>query len=194
MGKDKSFTPELKMQIVMQSFKNELSMDELAQKYETSEQNIKKWKEQFLKNAHLAFTPFSKQDIETLKEQNTKLEKLLQKLNRQTSEEAQKLQSLDNSIKKQLIDANARISIIRQCEMIELNRQTLYYKAKPNDGRDIAIMQKIREIYASVTPNKGYRAIHKKLVEQGFKIGANKVNKLINLLSEQNLLKPKQKN
>ena len=194
MSKDKSFTPELKMQIVMQSFKNELSMDELAQKYETSEQNIKKWKEQFLKNAHLAFTPFSKQDIETLKEQNTKLEKLLQKLNRQTSEEAQKLQSLDNSIKKQLIDANARISIIRQCEMIELNRQTLYYKAKPNDGRDIAIMQKIREIYASVTPNKGYRAIHKKLVEQGFKIGANKVNKLINLLSEQNLLKPKQKN
>ena len=194
MSKDKSFTPELKMQIVMQSFKNELSMDELAQKYETSEQNIKKWKEQFLKNAHLAFTPFSKQDIETLKEQNTKLEKLLQKLNRQTSEEAQKLQSLDNSIKKQLIDANARISIIRQCEMIELNRQTLYYKAKPNDGRDIAIMQKIREIYASVTPNKGYRAIHKKLVEQGFKIGATKVNKLINLLSEQNLLKPKQKN
>lgn len=194
MSKDKSFTPELKMQIVMQSFKNELSMDELAQRYETSEQNIKKWKEQFLKNAHLAFTPVSKQDIDDLKEQNAKLEKLVQKLNRQTSEEAQKLQSLDNSIKKQLIDANARISIIRQCEMIELNRQTLYYKAKPNDGRDIAIMQKIREIYASVTPNKGYRAIHKKLVEQGFKIGANKVNKLINLLSEQNLLKPKQKN
>ena len=112
----------------------------------------------------------------------------MQKINHQTNKDAKKLHSLDNSVKKQLIDANARISVTRQCEMIELNRQTLYYKTRPNSGEDIAIMQKIREIYASVMPNKGYRAIHKKLVDEGFKIGVNKVNKLMNVLSEHNLL------
>ncbi|MCD8213462.1 MAG: transposase [Campylobacter sp.] len=182
-----TLSEELKMQIVLELFAAKDDIKKLASKYGTSVKNIQNWKEQFLANAHLAFAPKTAQEIKNLKKQNAKMEKLTQKLEREIQETAQKLKELDIDAKRRMIDDSSELSIAQQCKIIDLNRPSLYYKSKVTDDKDELIKQKICEIYVS-QKSKGYRAIHKKLIEDGYKIGINKVNKLMNLLAEQNAL------
>jgi len=50
-----SFSPEFKMQVVLETFQNKETLVQLASRYNTSVKNIENWREQFLQNAHLAF-------------------------------------------------------------------------------------------------------------------------------------------
>lgn len=76
--KRSTFTPEFKMSVVLESFQTELSLNELAQKYEISLKNLTNWRERFLSNAHLAFEENDvKQTLENLKKENAQLEKQL---------------------------------------------------------------------------------------------------------------------
>lgn len=59
--------------------------------------------------------------------------------------------------RRQLIEPdNDQISIRRQCELLGLNRSTLYYHTKPITDEDIGIMKMIDEIYTRC-PFYGYR-------------------------------------
>ncbi len=44
----------------------------------------------------------------------------------------------------------------RQCDLLGLNRSTLYYRAKPENREDFAIMNLLDEQYSD-TPFYGYR-------------------------------------
>jgi len=114
---------------------------------------------------------------------------MLEKTRQETKEAADKLKQLDITTKKQLIDTtSSSLSIAQQCKIIDLNRPSLYYEPKPSNSNDEIIMQRICEIYNHAQSSKGYRAMHQKLIEEGFKIGVNKVHKLMKILEEQNAL------
>ncbi len=73
----------------------------------------------------------------------------------------------------------------RQCKLIDLNRSTLYYEAKPIDSYDVKVMRRIDEIYTNISSTYGYRFMHKQLLQEGFAIGVNKVNRLMNQMGLQ---------
>lgn len=76
-----TFSPEFKMQVVFESFQPNTTMQQLADKYQTSVKNIMNWKHQFFENAHLAFeNSASNETLTSLKQENAKLEKQLQQL------------------------------------------------------------------------------------------------------------------
>ncbi len=185
-----SFSPEFKMQVVLETFQNKETLVQLASRYNTSVKNIENWREQFLQNAHLAFNSVAPlESVASLKKENSKLEKMLEKTRQETKEAADKLKQLDITTKKQLIDTtSSSLSIAQQCKIIDLNRPSLYYEPKPSNSNDEIIMQRICEIYNHAQSSKGYRAMHQKLIEEGFKIGVNKVHKLMKILEEQNAL------
>lgn len=184
-----SFSPEFKMQVVLESFNANIPTAKLAEKYGTSVKNIMNWKQQFLKNAHLSFdatTPKSR--LESLKKENEKLEKRLMELRREQDEAVKKLQNLDISMKKQIIDtASSSLSIAQQCKIIGLNRPSLYYAPRPSKKNDEAIMERICEIFQTNAASYGYRTMHQLLIKEGYKIGVNKVHKLIKQLEEQGI-------
>jgi len=80
----------------------------------------------------------------------------------------------------------------RQCELIELNRSTLYYEAKPIKEEDIKIMNRIDAIYTEISSTYGYRFMHKQLIQEGYAVGVNKVNRLMNQMGIQAIF-PKKK-
>lgn len=188
-----SFTAEQKMLAVIEALQTKLTLAELAQKHQTSIRNIINWKQQFLENAHLAFdTSTPKDSIGMLKQKNAKLEKILEKTMEQRDEAILKLKPLDISIKKQMIDTTtSELSIVQQCKIIDLNRPSLYYEPKPSKKNDDLIMQRICEIVKETTSYCGYRMMHQHLLNEGFKIGINKVHKLMKLLEEKGELKQK---
>lgn len=187
-----SFSPEFKMQVVLESFNTNIPTAKLADKYGTSVKNIMNWKQQFFKNAHLSFdATTSTNKLETLKKENEKLEKRLMELQREKDEAVKKLQNLDISIKKQIVDTtSSSLSIAQQCKIIGLNRPSLYYAPRPSKKNDEAIMERIGEIFQTNQASYGYRTMHQLLIKEGYKIGVNKVHKLIKLLEEEKGIKP----
>lgn len=76
-----TFSPEFKMQVVFESFQPNTTLQQLADKYQTSVKNITNWKQQFFERAHLAFeNSTSNATLTLLKQENAKLEKQLKQL------------------------------------------------------------------------------------------------------------------
>lgn len=76
-----TFSPEFKMQVVFESFQPNTTVQQLADKHQTSVKNIMNWKQQFFEKAHLAFeNPASNETLTSLKRENAKLEKQLKQL------------------------------------------------------------------------------------------------------------------
>ena len=121
-----------------------------------------------------------KEEIEKLKQENDTLAKTLGKTTIERDWAVGKLKSLDLSNKKGLIDSKFKsISVMRQCELIGLNRATLYYEPVPISIYDLKVMRRIDEIYTDISSSYGYRRIHKQLITEGYRVGHNKVLRLM---------------
>jgi len=189
--KRRTFSAEFKTKVVLELLSDEMTMAQIASKYEITAKSLADWKKQFLTNASLAFdvagaTQSYKDEIEELKEENDALAKKLGRTTIERDWAVGKLKSLDLSNKKDLVDSKLNeIPMTRQCELIDLNRSTLYYEAKPIKEYDIKVMKRLDEIYTDISSTYGYRFMHQQLLQDGFAIGVNKVNKLMNKMGIQ---------
>ena len=74
------------------------------------------------------------------------------------------------------------LSMMEKCKLLELNRSSLYYKAKPVfSDEDISIMHKIDGIFTT-KPFFGHRSIRKVLRKKGIRIGKDRVLKYMHIL------------
>ncbi len=184
MGKKqiRNFTAEVKTKIVLEMLKEESTTAQLSTKYEVSAKTMQNWKKQFLNNAPLAFEPAKavsefKDQIDVLKTQNDELAKALGKATVERDWAVGKLGSLDLSNKKSLVDSKLKtLSKARQCELLQISRSVVYYKAKVMSLYNLNILNRIDEIYTD-NPDYGYRYIHRQLLEDGFNIGKDRVLK-----------------
>ena len=196
--KRKTYSAEFKTKVVLELLVGDQTVAQIASKYEITAKSLTDWKKQFLPNASLAFdvggaTQGYKDEIATLKDENDALAKKLGKTTIKRDWAVGKLKSLDLSNKKDLVDSKLTdISTTRQCELIELNRSTLYYEAKPIKDEDIKIMNRIDEIYTEISSTYGYRFMHQQLIQEGYAVGVNKVNRLMNQMGIQAIF-PKKK-
>ncbi len=78
---------------------------------------------------------------------------------------------------------NENISRKKQCELLELNRGTTYYKAVPESAKDVYIKRKLKNFHRKY-PAFGVEKFKVLLRRTGINIGHNKVRRL---LREQNL-------
>jgi putative transposase len=83
--------------------------------------------------------------------------------------------------KRKMIEPAEKLSISRQCELVSLNRSTLYYQNKPVSEENIALMKKIDEIYTD-SPDYGSRQIRNTLRREGLKINRKRVQRLMRLM------------
>jgi len=189
--KRRTFSAEFKTKVVLELLSDEMTVAQVASKYEITAKSLADWKKQFLANASLAFdvagaTQSYKDEIQELKEENDALAKKLGRTTIERDWAVGKLKSLDLSNKKDLVDSKLNeIPMTRQCELIDLNRSTLYYEAKPIQEYDIKVMKRLDEIYTDISSTYGYRFMHKQLLQDGFTIGLNKVNRLMNQMGIQ---------
>ena len=62
--KRRTFTPEFKTEVVLEALTRESSQAELCRRHNLSEDQLSKWKQQFLENAVSVFTSTDKQSSE----------------------------------------------------------------------------------------------------------------------------------
>lgn len=186
-NKVKIFSSEEKTRIVLELIKEDSTLGQLASKYEISSKTIQNWKKQFLNNAALAFEPAKvlseyQEQINNLKEQNDELAKALGKTTVERDWAVGKLKSLDLSNKKSLVESKLnQLPKARQCELLDISRSTVYYKAKDISVDKLSILNRIDEIYTD-NPEFGYRYIYQQLLEDGFTIGKDRVLKYMRMM------------
>ena len=62
--KRRTFTPEFKTEVVLEALRGESSQAELCRRHNLSEDQVSKWKQQFLENAVSVFTSSDQQSSE----------------------------------------------------------------------------------------------------------------------------------
>ncbi len=179
--KRRIFTAEFKTKIVLEVLKGEKTLNEIASKNNITPKNIQNWKKIFLDNAELAMEPAKA--IKEYKDKNLKLQskiddyaKIVGKMTVEKEWLEGKLQSLDLSNKKELIESKLTyISVSTQCKLIKLNPSSLYYKPIENKHK-ISLKDKINDIYEQI-PIYGALKVHQQLLEDGYNISLNTVYK-----------------
>ncbi len=179
--KRRIFTAEFKTKIVLEVLKGEKTLNEIASKNNITPKNIQNWKKIFLDNAELAMEPAKA--IKEYKDENLKLQskiddyaKIVGKMTVEKEWLEEKLQSLDLSNKKELIESKLTyISVSTQCKLIKLNPSSLYYKPIENKHK-ISLKDKINDIYEQI-PIYGALKVHQQLLEDGYNISLNTVYK-----------------
>ncbi len=73
---------------------------------------------------------------------------------------------------------DAKISVRRQCELIGLNRSTLYYEPVPASKEDVALMLRIDKQYLE-TPFYGSRRMALWLCDEGVKVNRKRIQRLM---------------
>ena len=116
---------------------------------------------------------------EELKEKEREIVELQKQLGKHVIEKEwalKKLKSLGLNKKRSLVEPKLKeLSITRQCELLSLNRSSLYYMKKLNANKE-ELKSKILKIFEEV-PIYGYLKVHQELLEMGIQISANTVFK-----------------
>ena len=175
------YTAEFKTKIVLEVLKGEETLNEIASKYKKTTKNIQNWKSIFLSNAVVAMEPARavkeyKEEIEGLKAKNDEYAKIVGKLTVENNWMSKKLKSLDSKKRQAIVEFKlSDISITRQSELLGIARSGLYYLPKNNEY-EISIKNHIQSIYNEI-PMYGYLKVHKQLLEDGFRVSVNTVQK-----------------
>ena len=175
------YTTEFKTKIVLEVIKGENTLNEIASKYNIIPKNIMNWKKIFMDNAELAMEPAKA--IKEYKDENLQLKskiddyaKIVGKMTVEKEWLEGKLQSLDLSDKKELIEPKLTyISVSTQCKLINLNPSSLYYKPVISNHK-VSLKDKINDIYKEI-PIYGALKVHQQLLEDGYKVSLNTVYK-----------------
>ena len=76
----------------------------------------------------------------------------------------------------------AKISLVEQCELLDLNRSSIYYQPQPAFSKEeLAILNKMDSIFTDY-PFYGYRRVYLELLDQGFLVGRDRVLKYMRVL------------
>ena len=70
---------------------------------------------------------------------------------------------------------------MRQCELLEVCRSSLYYQPKPLAAADLALMRRLDELHLK-HPFLGARRLAQMLLRDGFKVGRRHVGSLMHLM------------
>jgi putative transposase len=73
------------------------------------------------------------------------------------------------------------LSLTRQCNLLDINRSSVYYKPRPIRAEDLKIMKLIDEQYMK-RPVCGSRSMRDHLEKQGYKVNRKRVQRLMRLM------------
>jgi len=175
------YTAEFKTKVVLEVLKNEQTLSEIASRYNIIPKNIQNWKKTFLANASIAMEPAKA--VKEYKDENIKLQQTINEYARTVGQLTiekgwleGKLKSLGLPIKKSMVEPeHVCISLIKQCEMLGLSRSSHYYHPSIN-GKINLVKSHIQNIHEEI-PIYGSLKVHQQLLEDGFKVCLNSVQK-----------------
>ncbi len=83
--------------------------------------------------------------------------------------------------KKALVDESDQVSISKQCDLLDINRSTYYYKSQQINDNDLEIMTQMDKLHLE-DPTRGTRRMSDELQKLNYKIGRQHTRKLMQIM------------
>ena len=80
-----------------------------------------------------------------------------------------------------MIDREHKLPIIRQCQLLDLPRSTVYYREQEEDESTLALMRRMDELHLE-HPYAGSRMLRDMLKLEGYAVGRKRVRRLMRLM------------
>jgi len=80
-----------------------------------------------------------------------------------------------------MIDKDNRLPVTRQCQLLNLNRSSVYYQRAPVSDEELALMRRIDEMHLQ-RPFYGSRRIRDWLQDEGHPVNRKRVRRLMRLM------------
>ena len=178
--KRKTYSAEFKAKVVLEVLEAELTLNQIASKYELLPANVKNWKKIFLENMSLAFDKSTvvkeyKEQIETLKKDKDSMAKKVGELTLEKDFLEGKLVSLVSSkTRKNFTDTKHKLSLNKQCKLLHIAKSTLYYSPikRFSSEWEIKLLNALNEIHSDF-PYYGTRRLVTALENEGYWYGGS---------------------
>jgi transposase-like protein len=156
MEKRNHYTAEFKSKVVLELLGEEMTLNQVAAKYQLNPQMLSKWKSDFVKNAPVVFER-NKDKTGKLKKEMEEKEARYQQIIGQQSYEIHWLKknlALSSTVEERKSMAepgNYRINLSRQAYLLTVNRTSLYRQPPTTtwSQKDLDDMRLIDEIYTA---------------------------------------------
>jgi putative transposase len=176
--KRKTYSAEFKAKVVLEVLEAELTLNQIASKYELLPANVKNWKKMFLENMSLAFDKSAvvkeyKEKIETLQKDKDSMAKKVGELTLEKDFLEGKLVSLVSSkTRKKFVDTKHKLSLNHQCKLLHIAKSTLYYRPvkRFSSEADLKLLNALNEIHSEF-PYYGTRRLVTALENEGYWVG-----------------------
>jgi len=83
--------------------------------------------------------------------------------------------------KKAMVDESDQVSISKQCDLLDINRSTYYYKSQQINDNDLEIMNQMDKLHLE-DPTRGTRRMSDELQKLNYKIGRQHTRKLMQIM------------
>jgi putative transposase len=83
--------------------------------------------------------------------------------------------------RKALIDKEADLSVVKQCELLGLNRSSIYYEPVATEAEEVCLMRLLDELYLKL-PFAGSRRMVSELAARGYKVNRKRVQRLMRVM------------
>jgi putative transposase len=77
-----------------------------------------------------------------------------------------------------MIDTQHELTVVRQCQLLELPRSTAYYQPAPESAENLALMRRIDELHLEF-PFAGARMLRDLLRLEGIRAGRKRIARLM---------------
>jgi putative transposase len=180
--KRKQYTAAFKAQVALAALKGDKTINELASQFGVHPTLIQDWKKHLLSTAEQVFANGVKADTNAQAEaQKAELFEQIGRLKMEL-EWLKKKSDLSAEQRRQLLDAgHPRLSVRRQCQLLGLNRSSLYYQPASAREANLRLMRSIDREYTA-HPFLGSRRLTTWLVEQGEEVNRKRVQRLMRLM------------
>ncbi|WP_156623586.1 IS3 family transposase [Faucicola atlantae] len=175
----KRHNAEFKSKVAVEAIKEQKTINELTAEYGVHATQISNWKKQALAVIPSAFNT-KQHDNEQA--QQAIIDELHRQLGQVISERdwlKKKFLTATLNARKQLLEPDSKdFSTRKQCELLGINRSSLYYQPKPISKLDITLMNLLDERYTK-TPFYGVKRMTAYLRQLGYRVNHKRVRRLL---------------
>ncbi|ASG67452.1 hypothetical protein CDV26_02705 [Francisella halioticida] len=184
-----TYTADFKAKVIIELLEGDMTVNEIASKYDLLPKNVHNWKQQFLSNACLAFDKSSvvkeyKQEIDELRKDKDATSKKLVEVIVERDFLMGKLKSLVSSNDRvNSVDTKLELSLNNQLKLLSVSKSVYYYTpiSKFSSNDDIRLLNAIDLIHTK-HPYYGTRRLVKLLNRLGFLVGRKLIKSAMELM------------